>query len=194
MTERRSVSLAILGRGGAGALTAGNLLLEAASAGGWQGLLARTVGPQIRGGEAAALLRLGTKPIECLADQFDLLIGIDWLNAHRFGAEIQAGPRTVVISDPRGGELPPAIAASGARIFEIPIKNMAKTIPEGRGNMIALGMAARLLGLHPDLLFSVLEKRLGEKGEAAVVASRAGIRAGYDAAAGLEVDVRLAAP
>ena len=194
MTERQSISLAILGSGGAGALTAGNLLLEAASAGGWQGLLARTVGPQIRGGEAAALLRLGTKPIECLADQFDLLIGIDWLNAHRFGAEIQAGPRTVVISDPRGGELPPAIAASGARIFEIPIKNMAKTIPEGRGNMIALGMAARLLGLHPDLLFSVLEKRLGEKGEAAVVASRAGIRAGYDAAAGLEVDVRLAAP
>jgi len=47
---RESVSLAIVGSGGAGALTTGGLLLEAASAGGWQGLLARTVGPQIRGG------------------------------------------------------------------------------------------------------------------------------------------------
>src|SRR5262245_58253298 len=194
MPERQSISLAILGSGGAGALTAGNLLLEAASAGGWQGLLARTVGPQIRGGEAAALLRLGTKSIECLADQFDLLVGIDWLNAHRFGAEIKAGPQTVVISDPRGGDLPPAIAASGARVVEIPIKNMAKIIPEGRGNMIALGIAGRLIGLHPDLLFSMLEKRLAEKGEAAIVASRAGINAGYDAAAGLNSDLRLVAP
>ena len=194
MPERQTISLAILGSGGAGALTAGNLLLEAASAGGWQGLLARTVGPQIRGGEAAALLRLGTKSIECLSDQFDLLVGIDWLNAHRFGAEIKAGPQTVVISDPRGGDLPPAIAASGARVVEIPIKNMAKAIPEGRGNMIALGIAGRLIGLHPDLLFSMLEKRLAEKGEAAMVASRAGISAGYDAAAGFNFDLRLAAP
>jgi 2-oxoglutarate/2-oxoacid ferredoxin oxidoreductase subunit alpha len=194
MAERHSISLAILGSGGAGALTAGNLLLEAASAGGLQGLLARTVGPQIRGGEAAALLRLGTRPIECLPDQFDLLVGIDWLNAHRFGAEIQAGPQTLVISDPRGGKLPPTIAESGGRIVEIPIKDMAKAIPEGRGNMIALGIAGRLLGLHPDLLFSVIEKRLADKGEAALAASRAGITAGYDAAAGLDFQLRLAAP
>ena len=39
-----------------------------------------------------------------LPDQFDLLVGIDWLNAHRFGAEIKAGPQTLVISDPRGGD------------------------------------------------------------------------------------------
>jgi len=147
MGERHSVSIAIVGSGGAGALTAGNLLLEAASAAGWQGLLSRTVGPQIRGGEAAALLRLGTQPVECLPEQFDLVVGIDWLNAHRFGAEIQAGPQTVVISDPRGGELPPAIAGAGARIFEVPMKDMAKTIPHGRGNMIALGIVGRLLGL-----------------------------------------------
>ncbi len=194
MGERHSVSLAIVGSGGAGALTAGNLLLEAASAGGWQGLLARTVGPQIRGGEAAALLRLGNQSIECLPDQFDLLVGIDWLNAHRFGAEIQAGPQTLVISDPRGGELPPAIASAGARLFEIPIKNMAKTIPDGRGNMIALGVAGRLLGLGLDLLSAVIEKRLSDKGQAAIAASRAGISAGFDAVAGLDFDLNLAPP
>ena len=194
MGERRSISLAIVGSGGAGALTVGNLLLEAASAGGWQGLLARTVGPQIRGGEAAALLRLGTGSIECLPDRFDLVVGIDWLNAHRFGAEIQAGPQTVVISDPRGGELPPAIAAAGGRVFEIPIKDMAKTIPEGRGNMIALGIASRLLGLDSDLLCAVMEKRLAEKGQTAIAAGRAGLSAGFDAAADIDADLRLARP
>jgi len=194
MADRQSVSIAIMGSGGAGALTAGNFLLEAASAAGWQGLLSRTVGPQIRGGEAAALLRLGTQPVECLSEKFDLVVGIDWLNAHRFGAEIQAGPQTLVISDPRGGELPPAIASAGARIFEVPFKNMAKAIPNGRANMIALGIAGRLLGLALDLLSKVIEKRLSDKGEDAIAASRAGISAGFDAAAGLDFGLRFAPP
>ncbi len=98
------VSIAIVGSGGAGVLTAGGMLLEAASAAGWHGLLTRSVGPQIRGGEAAALVRLATHPVECLPDRFDLLIGIDWLNAQRFDAEIPLGPDSLVISDPRGGD------------------------------------------------------------------------------------------
>ena len=118
MADRQSVAVAIVGSGGAGALTAGNFLLEAASAAGWQGLLSRTVGPQIRGGEAAALVRLATHPVECLPDRFDLLIGIDWLNAHRFGAEIEVGPHSLVISDPRGGEPPAGVAAAGARVAD----------------------------------------------------------------------------
>jgi 2-oxoglutarate ferredoxin oxidoreductase subunit alpha len=194
MADRQSVAVAIVGSGGAGALTAGNFLLEAASAAGWQGLLSRTVGPQIRGGEAAALVRLATQPVECLPDRFDLLIGIDWLNAHRFGAEIEVGPQSLVISDPRGGEIPPAIAAAGARAVELPLKDMAKAIPDGRPNMIALGIVGRLLGLGIDVLSALLEKRLGDKGQAAIEASRASINAGFDLAASLDFGMRLVAP
>lgn len=194
MGERQDVSVAIVGSGGAGALTAGNFLLEAASSAGWQGLLSRTVGPQIRGGEAAALVRLATHPVECLPEQFDLLIGIDWLNAHRFGAEIEVGPQSLVISDPRGGELPPRVAAAGARIVELPLKEMAKAIPNGRANMIALGIAGRLLGLGVDVLSARLEKQLGDKGPEAIAASRASIDAGFDAAASYDIGLRLAAP
>ncbi|MGB8892884.1 MAG: 2-oxoacid:acceptor oxidoreductase family protein, partial [Pseudolabrys sp.] len=129
MAASPDISIAIVGSGGAGSLTTGNSLLEAACAAGWYGLFTRTLGPQIRGGEAAALLRLAVHPIECLPDRFDLLIGIDWLNAHRFGSEIKAGPETLVISDPRGGDLPPMVTQSGARVVEIPMKEMAKTIP-----------------------------------------------------------------
>src|SRR6516162_7253328 len=106
MADRQSVSIAIMGSGGAGALTAGNFLLEAASAAGWQGLLTRTVGPQIRGGEAAAILRLANHPVECLADRLDLIVGIDWANAQRFGAELDTGPHSLVIGDPQGGDPP----------------------------------------------------------------------------------------
>ncbi len=131
MAPSPSISVAIVGSGGAGALTTVNLLLEVASSAGWHGLFTRTLGPQIRGGEAAGLLRLATHPVDCLPDRFDLIIGIDWLNAHRFGAEIKAGPETLVISDPRGGEPPPMVTQSGARVVEIEMKEIAKSIAGG---------------------------------------------------------------
>lgn len=194
MPEVENVSIAIVGSGGAGALTTGNFLLEAASVAGWHGLLTRTVGPQIRGGEAAALIRLASHPVECLAERFDLLIGIDWLNANRFGAEIQVGPQSLVITDPQAGDLPAIVARAGARVVEVPIKEMAKAIPEGRPNMIALGLAAGLLGLREDIVSTVIEKRLAEKGPTAIEASRAGLKAGIAAAAGLDLGMRLAPP
>jgi 2-oxoglutarate ferredoxin oxidoreductase subunit alpha len=194
MGDSPSISIAIVGSGGAGALTTVDSLLEAASTAGWHGLFTRTLGPQIRGGEAAGLLRLAVHPVDCLPDQFDLIIGIDWVNAHRFGGEIKAGPNTLVISDPRGGEPPPMVTQSGARVVDIPMKEMAKSIKDGRPNMIALGIASRLLGLSIEQVSAPIAKRLGDKGTAAIEASRAGIKAGFDAAAGISFDARLAAP
>jgi 2-oxoglutarate ferredoxin oxidoreductase subunit alpha len=194
MAASPSISVAIVGSGGAGALTTVNLLLEVASSAGWHGLFTRTLGPQIRGGEAAGLLRLAVHPVDCLPDQFDLIIGIDWLNAHRFGAEIKAGSQTLVISDPRGGEPPPMVTQSGARVVEVEMKEIAKSISGGRPNMIALGIASRLLGFTVEQVFVLVEKQLGGKGAAAIEASRAGIKAGYAAAAGIKFDAQLAAP
>ena len=194
MEDLRSISIGFVGSGGAGALTAGNFLLEAACTAGWQGLLTRSVGPQIRGGEAAALVGLATHSIECMPEQFDVLIGIDWLNAQRFGAEIEVGPQSLVIGDPRGGALPPRVAAVGARVVSIPMKDMAKAIPDGRANMIAFGIAGKLLGLSQDVCAALLAKRLADRGQATIEASQAGLKAGYDAARDLDFDLRLARP
>ena len=194
MAASPSVSVAIVGSGGAGALTTGNSLLEAACAAGWHGLFTRTLGPQIRGGEAAGLLRLAVDPVECLPDQFDLLISIDWLNAHRFGSEIKIGPETLVISDPRGGDKPAMVAQSGARVIDVPMKEMAKTIPDGRPNMIALGIAGRLLGLTTEQVFAPIARRLADKGSVAIDASLAGIKVGFAAAAGINFGAQLASP
>ena len=194
MAASPSISIAIVGSGGAGALTTGNSLLESGSAAGWYGLFTRTLGPQIRGGEAAALLRLAVDTVDCMPDQFDLLISIDWLNAHRFGAEIKIGPETLVISDPRGGDKPPMVTQSGARVIEIPMKDMAKAIPDGRPNMIALGIAGRLLGLSVEQVLAPIEKRLAEKGAAAIEASQAGIKTGFGVAATIDFGKQLASP
>jgi len=194
MAASPSISIAIVGSGGAGALTTGDSLLETACTAGWHGLFTRTLGPQIRGGEAAGLLRLSADPVACLPDHYDLLVGIDWLNAHRFGAEIKLAPQTLVISDPRGGEPPPIVTQAGARVVEVPMKEMAKAVTDGRPNMIALGIAARLLGFTPEQALAPIAMRLSSKGAAAIEASKAGITVGFGAAAGIDFDMQLPAP
>lgn len=197
MRETTSISVAIIGSGGAGTLTVGGLLLEAANAAGWYGILTRSVGPQIRGGEAAALLRLSTEPVDYTADRFDLLVAIDWLNAHRFEAEIALSADTLVIGDPRGGDAPPSVTAAvaaGARMIDIPMKEMAKASQEWRANMIALGIAAKLLGIDKSVMSELLFKRFEAKGAAAIEANRAATNAGYEAVSQPDLSARLGKP
>ena len=141
------VSIALAGSGGSGVMTAGTLLLGAAAKAGAYGLMVRTSGPQIRGGEAAALLRLGPQAMSSLDDTFDLLLAIDWQNVNRFADEIVLGPRSVLIGDPDEGEAPEIFRAGGARYVPLNLKKMAKEIPGSWVNMIALGLAGTLAGL-----------------------------------------------
>ena len=172
-----SVSVAMVGSGGAGVLTTGEMLLEAACAAGWNGLLTRSVGPQIRGGEAASLLRLARAPVECMADQFDLLVGIDWVNAGRFGDEIPLGESSVLVCDPAAGA-PPPMAAKARRVIELPIAEITKAHPAWRANMLALGAAGHLLGLDESALHGVIAKRFAVKGDEVVAANVAAAAAG----------------
>lgn len=188
------VSIAFVGSGGAGVLTAGGMLLEAACTAGWHGFLTRSVGAQIRGGEAAAMVRLASQPIDCHSDCFDLLIGVDWNNAQRFEAEIPLGAHSLVIGDPRGGDPPHNVAAAGGRVVAVPFRDMVKTEPAWRPNMIALGIAAKLIGLSEDAMRALLGKRFGAKGEAAVETNLAAVNAGAAAAAQLDLGRPLAAP
>ncbi len=189
-----SLSIALTGAGGAGVITAGGVLLEAAAGAGWYGLLTRSVGPQIRGGEAASMLRLATHPVETRAETFDVLIAVDWQNIQSFAAEILLGPNSLVIADPEAGEAPESIAATSARIAPLPMKAMAGEIPGGRVNMVALGAAAGLLGLPEAALDKAIAKKIADKGADAVTASKAAARAGWAAAPELGPIPTLAAP
>src|SRR5271166_1319350 len=111
-----SISIALAGSGGSGVMTAGTLLLTAAAKAGLYGIMVRTSGPQIRGGEAAALVRLGSDPLDSLDDRFDLLLAIDWQNVNRFADEIPLGEASLMVGDPDEGEAPEVFVRSGARL------------------------------------------------------------------------------
>ncbi len=94
------LSVTVTGSGGSGAITCGLILLEAIAEAGLYGLMSRSLGPQIRGGESAALLRFSREPVECLDDRVDLLLGLDWLNVERFADEIPLDAHSLIITDP----------------------------------------------------------------------------------------------
>ena len=178
------LSIALAGSGGSGVMTAGTLLLSAAAKAGAYGLMVRTSGPQIRGGEAAALLRIAREPVASLDDGFHLLLAFDWQNVHRFADEIPLTATSLIVGDEGEGEAPAAFVATGARVAALPMKKMAKAIPGSWTNMVALGLAGTLAGLPREAIEAALRDSW-KRDEASLAANLAAIDAGAKAAAGI---------
>lgn len=176
-------SVAITGSGGSGAVTAGLILLDAAARAGLYGLMMRSYGPQIRGGESASLLRFGRKPVACMNDHFDLLVGLDWRNAGRFAQEIPLTAASLVLNDPAFGAVPEAFSANGAQVRELGFRDCAAEVQGGRPNMVAVGTAGALMGLPLALLDTAVRKLLAAKGAKVVEASTACVTLGHALAA-----------
>ncbi|MBK8176280.1 MAG: 2-oxoacid:acceptor oxidoreductase subunit alpha [Rhodospirillales bacterium] len=184
-----TVSIAITGAGGAGVMTASQMLLDAVAKEGLYGLMGRSSGPQIRGGEVAAFLRLGTRTVECLDDRFDIMVALDWLNVERFSAEIPLDAKSLVLCDADAGEPPARIVASGARLVALPLQETVNSLPGGRMNMVGLGLVSALLGVGADTIVAVVTKSLGKRGQAVLDAGIAGVNAGAALIDGIDTSV-----
>jgi 2-oxoglutarate ferredoxin oxidoreductase subunit alpha len=173
--QATSVSVALAGSGGAGVMTAGNMLLEAAAQAGYYSLMTRTSGPQIRGGEAAAMVRVCTFPTDAQDDRFAVLAAIDWQNVSRFAAELPLAAGSLLIGDPAKGEVPEVFLKSGARYLPLPLHALAKQIEGGWPNMVALGVLAGLMGLPADAVERAVAKAMKKGKEAGIAAARLGM-------------------
>ncbi|WP_413205112.1 2-oxoacid:acceptor oxidoreductase subunit alpha [Rhodospirillum sp. A1_3_36] len=177
-----SVSIALTGSGGAGVMTAGQVLLDAAAKAGLYGLMAKSLGPQIRGGESAALLRISNEPVQSSDDTYDLLMAVDWGNIERFAAELPLSKDSVIIADPAQGPVPDLMLTASPRVVNVPLKDLAASVEGGRVNMVGLGLVAELIGLPEASIVDILADALKKKGPEALEASKAGLRAGQKAA------------
>ncbi len=175
----RGFSIAITGSGGSGAVTTGQILLEAAARAGYFGLMTRSAGPQIRGGESAAMVRFGPEPVECMDDRFDVLVALDWLNVNRFADEIPLDDTSAILYDPAIGPVPPFLAQQQARPLGLPLQEQVAAVNGGRLNMVALGALGAATGLPLSALHEGAERVLADKGSAVLDATRACVEAGY---------------
>jgi 2-oxoglutarate ferredoxin oxidoreductase subunit alpha len=164
-------------------MTAGQTFLDAATSCGLYGLMTRSTGPQIRGGEAAAMIRLASHPVQSHGDRFDVLLALDFDNLQRFAAEIPLDRNSLIIADSGAGEPPAFLVESGAKILSIPMAKLAKGIPGGRVSMIGLGALARVIGLPEQSIVTAVENSIGKKKPEALAASDQAVKLGAQAAA-----------
>lgn len=159
-------------------MTACNLLLEAAARAGYFALMTRSSGPQIRGGEAAGMLRVSSFATDGQDDRLQVLAAIDWQNVGRFAAELPLGPQSIVIGDPAQGAVPDVFLKSGAKVVPLPLKALAAQVAGAWPNMIALGALAAVIGLPAAALEAAIRAALKKNVEAGLAAARLGMAEG----------------
>lgn len=196
---RTSLAVVFSGSGGAGAMSAGELLLNAAAQAGYYGMMSKLFGAQVRGGEAAALVQISTAPVTCQPDRFDLFVALDWANVDQFANEIPLDDQTVIISDPRAGPVPASIARCKGRMIALTLGQpdatpLERALQGKHINVFVAGLVAALAGLLVDHLQAALSAVLGGKSDAITRTNTASLKDGIAAAAGVDLDVRLEAP
>ncbi|MCB1842167.1 MAG: 2-oxoacid:acceptor oxidoreductase subunit alpha [Halioglobus sp.] len=185
-----TLTLAISGSGGAGAISTGELLLQLAARNGCYGMLKKTFSPQIRGGESAAILRLSDAPVSTIPAKIDLLIALDWQNFARFADEVPIGDSTLVLQA-GPGEPPPGIHSS--RLFTIDAAQKAADADSNWVNMFVLGMLARGLDCASETATELLAVRLQKHAQDTTAAARRALLAGYGEALPQPLQARLQA-
>jgi 2-oxoglutarate ferredoxin oxidoreductase subunit alpha len=164
--SKQQLSIAITGAGGAGVISCGELLLQAWARQGGRGLLRKAYGPQIRGGESAALLKLTEDEHYTAASHYDVVVALDWDNFSRFEDEIQLSSDTWVICE-EAGDLPDVVLAVAPNVLRVPLGELAAAShADGRVNMLALGLLGGLLELPADSLSELAGQKLARKPQA----------------------------
>jgi 2-oxoglutarate ferredoxin oxidoreductase subunit alpha len=191
------LTIGVVGAGGDGIVTAGEILAGGAAREGVHCLMISAFGPQIRGGETSCSIRLRSEgPVHAQGDAADALAVLSWDDFRRFRSEIEVARGGVVLSDSddpvKEGEEPLA-ARDGVRLVRVPFARIAK---DAAGtalakNVVMLGVLARLFALPSAAMRAVLEKRFARK-PAARDANLRGFDAGVEHARGMAAEVPVA--
>ena len=187
----RNLTIALTGSGGTGVVALGEMLLRTAGNAGYNGILRKTFGPQIRGGESAAILRLGPQPLASFAGPIDLLIALDWSNFQRFADEIPLSATTVIIEDAAAGERPAEINLK-ALVKTLDFTGLAQALGSAHSNIAALGYVAAWLNCAVDQVQAAVVQRLGKHSKETVALACSVASAGAQLQA--ELPIELAPP
>ncbi|MCP5014838.1 MAG: 2-oxoacid:acceptor oxidoreductase subunit alpha [Ketobacter sp.] len=160
----KTLTLAMTGSGGTGVVALGEMLLRSAARTGLFGILRKTFGPQIRGGESAAIIRFGPRPLASFGGEIDLLLVLDWTNFQRFADEIPLKPSTVVIEDTAAGARPASIP-EGLSVASLDFTGLAQKMGSTHSNIALLGYVAAWLGCDSAQVAASVEQRLHKHSE-----------------------------
>lgn len=181
----QDITLGIVGSGGDGVISSGELLVSAAAHDGLHATILKQFGPQIRGGESSCRVRISQEETLSYGDALDVLAAFNWADFERFKAELQLRPGLIVIYDSKDGtpadEIPidPGLKPV---VFRVPLHDLAV---EATGtalskNVLLLGVLAEMFGLPEEVLAEAVDRKFRRKGEKIVEANRKALAAGHE--------------
>jgi 2-oxoglutarate/2-oxoacid ferredoxin oxidoreductase subunit alpha len=199
MTE--DLIIGIAGAGGDGVVSASESLMTAAALEGYHGIMTKSFGSQIRGGEASCRLRLATQPVLNPNGPLDVAVVLNWEDFRRFGGELPVESGTVVIYESKTGVAPDKLPLEGVKpgvVFSVPITEMAEKNAgtDKAKNIVVIGLLAGWFGIGRAGMLSGIRKKFAKKGAAVVEGNVRAFQAGLEFSEGhpLKEDRRLATP
>jgi 2-oxoglutarate ferredoxin oxidoreductase subunit alpha len=164
------------GSGGDGVVSAGESLIAAVAHDGYQAMMTKSFGPQIRGGESSCRVRISTEPVQNPGGVLDVALALNWEDFLKFGSELQVGPSSLVLYEAKTGVAPNNLPLSGvvpAQALAVPMADMAKeaTGNDRARNSVVLGILSGYFGLAAESITRGIKKKLGKKGDELVAAN-----------------------
>ena len=183
MTSDLAIGMA--GSGGDGIVSAGESLITAAALEGYHGIMTKSFGSQIRGGESSCRLRICTHQIMNTGGMLDVAVALNWEDFLKFGAELPVDGHTIVIYDSKTGVAPDRLPLEGVKpavVRPVPISEMAKATAgtDRAKNTVVLGLLAGWFGVAPDSTLAGIRKRFEKKGADILQANERAFAAGID--------------
>jgi 2-oxoglutarate ferredoxin oxidoreductase subunit alpha len=154
------LTFAFVGSGGDGAVAAGDIIAGACAREGLHVVKTEAYGPQIRGGESSAVVRVSSLHLHGQADRVDVLVVFSWDDFARFKNEVVVADDAVIFCEI--GDAPPAELAS-RQIFEIDFKQSAKA-----KNVLSIALVASLFGLPLEATRTGVQQRFAKKKTAVI--------------------------
>ncbi len=182
----RDLTFAIVGSGGDGVITTGDMLAQTGASVGLHVMKVEAYGPQIRGGESSCTVRISADPIYAQGDLVQVLVVFNWADFAQFRGEILAAPDAVVLYEeadesPRDGiDLGPETA--DVRWVPVPFIELAK---ESAGtklakNIVTLGLLSELFKLPQEPLEKAIKGKFAKKKAEVLEANLRGYEAGKE--------------
>ena len=167
--DPRNFQVTIGGQAGQGLVTLGGALARALVRSGYHIAVTQSYMSRVRGGHNTFAIRAGTSYVGAPQEAIDLLIALNDETAELHRAAVAQADGVVILSS--------ASAIAAGRSLRVPYKELADSRHE---DMIALGVAAALLGLDLSLVSGIVSSRFQTKDAASARVNSAAVTAGYE--------------
>lgn len=181
----RDLVFAMVGSGGDGVVTMGDMLAQAAASEGLHVMKVEAYGPQIRGGESSCTVRMSANPIFAQGDEVGVLLVFNWSDFARFKSEIVTTDDAVVLyesSDDTPREEIFLGGASNVTWVPVPFIELAKTHAGTTlaKNIVTLGIVSEMFNLAQKPLRKAIENKFSKKKVEVLEANLRGFDAGIE--------------